>query len=83
MEYDQDKVDEMTLALMYLVLHRDKVTHRVWKGFDWEVLDRLHLKGLIGDPKSKAKSVPISEEGVQLCEKLFVKHFGASARTES
>jgi Domain of unknown function (DUF6429) len=51
-DYDRDKVDEVVLALMYLTLHDGD---RAWKGFDWDVLDRLYEKGLIGDPKSKAK----------------------------
>lgn len=76
MRYAEEKVDEMTLALMYLVLHGGKWGTRAWKGFDWDTLDRLYEKGLIGDPKSKAKSVPVTEEGVELCEKLFWKHFG-------
>jgi hypothetical protein len=32
MRYDQEKVDEMTLALMYLVLHGGKWGMRAWKG---------------------------------------------------
>jgi hypothetical protein len=73
MEYDRDKVDEVVLALMYLTLHGDG---RAWKGFDWDALNRLHEKGLIGNPVSKAKSVVLTEEGEQECERLFRKHFG-------
>jgi hypothetical protein len=51
---------------------------RAWKGFDWDTLDRLYQKGLIGDPKSKAKSVPVTEEGIALCEKFFWEHFGVA-----
>ena len=53
MEYDKDKVDEMVLALQYLTTH-DQGT-RAWKGLDWDAMDRLHDKGDIGNPKSKAK----------------------------
>ncbi len=60
MDYDKEKVDEMVLALMWLVMHGDKYGVRAWKGFDWDTLDRLHEKGLISDPKSKAKSVALS-----------------------
>ncbi len=35
-----------------------------WKGCDWTTLDRLHEKGLIGDPKHKKKSVDLTDEGV-------------------
>ncbi len=76
MEYDQDLVDEMTLALMYLVSFSDPPASRAWKGFDWGTLDRLHEKGYIADPKSKARSVVLTDEGERLSESLFLKHFG-------
>ena len=34
-----------------------------WQGFPWEVLAHLHEQGLISDPKTKAKSVVLTEEG--------------------
>ena len=76
MEYNKDKVDEMVLALMYLTTFKDENGMRVWKGLDWDVLDRLHEKGYISNPKSKAKSVGISEEAAKRSEELFKKHFG-------
>jgi len=38
---------------------------RAWKSHDWDVLDRLHAKGYISDPKGKAKSVVLSPEGLR------------------
>jgi len=38
-------------------------------------MDRLHEKGDISDPKNKNKSVILTEEGAQLSEELFKKHF--------
>ena len=76
MEYNKDKVDEMALALMYLTTFKDQYGMRVWKGLDWDVLDRLHEKGYISNPKSKAKSVGLSEEAAKKSEELFKKHFG-------
>ena len=73
MDYDQDKIDEVVAALIYLTLH-DKV--RAWKGFDFRVLDRLHEKGLIRDPKNKARSVVLTQEGLARSEALSEKHFG-------
>ena len=75
MEYDKDKVDEMALALLYLTTSRDKYGARAWKGMDWGILDRLYEKGFIGDPKSKALSVSLTEEGGKLSEELFLKYF--------
>ena len=79
MEYDKDKVDEMILALLYLTTFKDGIAFRAWKGLDWDSLDRLHEKGYISNPKSKGKSVTLSEEGAKLSEELFKKHFGSSA----
>jgi hypothetical protein len=75
MEYDRKKVDEMVLALMWLVIHGDKYGAHAWKSFDWDTLDRLYEKGYISDPKSKAKSVALTDEAVKLSESLFKKHF--------
>ncbi|MBS0001436.1 MAG: hypothetical protein KFF73_20790 [Cyclobacteriaceae bacterium] len=76
MEYDKEKVDQATLALMWLVTESDKYGSRAWKGFDWDTLNRLYEKGLISDPKQKAKSVALSDEAVDLSEILFMKFFG-------
>jgi hypothetical protein len=38
-------------------------------------MDRLHSKGYISDPKSKAKSVMLSEEGEKRSKGLFAKYF--------
>lgn len=79
MEYNKDKVDEIVLALLYLTSFKEKFGFRAWKGMDWDALDRLHEKGYIGNPKSKAKSVVLTQEGTRLSEELFRKHFGLSA----
>ena len=71
MEYNKDKVDEAVLALLYLNIIGDEYGARVWKSFDWDAMDRLYEKGYISDPKSNAKSVFISEEGIKRAEELF------------
>ena len=72
MDYKTDKVDDAVLALLYLTLHDGA---RVWKSFDWEAMNRLHQKGYISDPIGKAKSVVLTEEGLQEAERLFKKLF--------
>jgi hypothetical protein len=81
MEYDRDKVDDLTLALMFLVMTRDEKIGQVraWKGFDWDTMDRLHEKGWISDPKGKARSVVVSEEGSAKARELFQANFGSVA----
>ena len=75
-DYDREKVEETVLALLWLTLDAD---HRAWKSHDWDVLDRLHERGYISDPKSKAKSVVMTEEGEQRARELFARHFGVDA----
>ncbi len=54
MEFDDHKIDEAALALLHLTLHEG---NRAWKTIAWEVMDRLHQRGLISLPASQAKSV--------------------------
>ena len=75
MEYDTTKLDEVVLALLHLNAHSDHGTTRAWKGFDWDTIDRLHIQGFISDPKSKAKSVILMEEGARTAEELFRRYF--------
>ena len=76
MNYDQAKVDEVVLALLYLTIsEEDAWGARAWKSHDWDALDRLHANGYISDPKSKAKSVVLSPEGVRRARELFERHF--------
>ena len=78
MELDTDKIDQAVLALLSLGRHEG---YRVWKGFDWAAMNRLHEKGYITDPVSKAHSVLLTEEGAResarLLEGLFSRTPGA------
>ena len=77
MNHDTDKIDEAVLALLYLGLHDvDPLSGRCWKSFDWDSMNRLYEKGLISDPKSKAKSVLLDSAGLAAAEKAFEKLFG-------
>lgn len=76
MDFDEKKVDETVLALLYLTTFSDHGIIRAWRSQCWDVMDRLHAKGLISDPRSKAKSVVMSEKGAKRSEELFTKMFG-------
>jgi hypothetical protein len=69
---DTDKIDDTVLALLHLTLHDGA---RAWKGHDWEVLNRLHRKGMIDIPASKAKSVLLTDQGLAESERLFRELF--------
>ncbi|MDI5929885.1 hypothetical protein ELI49_36620 [Rhizobium ruizarguesonis] len=66
--YRRDKIADAVLALLLLTLHNECCA---WKGFDWATTDRLHKKGLIGDPVNKSKSLILTDEGLRLSEELF------------
>ena len=76
MPIDWDKVDEVTLALLKLTSFEEHGVTRSWKGHDWEVMNRLHEKGWIHNPKGKAKSVGLTDQGVTEMQAVFAKHFG-------
>ena len=72
MALDKDHIDDAVLALLYLGLHNE---WRAWKGFDWDAMNRLHEKGMIDNPASKAKSVMFTEEGLRRSKELFARMF--------
>ena len=67
-----DRIDKAVLALLQLTLHDG---NRAWKGFDWDVLNRLCEQGFIGDPINKSKSVVLTEEGLKASRQLFEELF--------
>ena len=76
MDIDTDRIDDMVLALLHLTGFEDHGVIRAWKGHDWDTLNRLHEKGMISNPRTKAKSVVFSEEGAKRAKALFKKYFG-------
>jgi hypothetical protein len=80
MIFDQNKVDDATLALLWLVMSKNRFgSVSAWKGFDWDTMGRLFEKGYISDPKRKTKSVGVTEEGERRAKELFEKMFGGTA----
>ncbi len=77
MEWDDEKITDDVLALLYLTSFKEHDYHRAWKGHDWEVMNRLYDKDYITDPKNKNKSIVFTNEGFQrakeLCESKYKK----------
>jgi hypothetical protein len=63
-----DRIDDCVLALLLLGRHDGQ---RVWKTFDWAAMERLYERGLISDPVGRAKSVALTDEGLEKAERLF------------
>jgi hypothetical protein len=78
-DIDTDKIDDAVLALLYLTRCDHQFGVAAWKSHDWDALNRLHAKGYIDNPISKAKSVGLTAEGKAKSEELFRKLF---AKTE-
>jgi hypothetical protein len=72
MKYDDKLIEDAVLALL-TTFSSDK--GNVWKGFDVEVMNRLHEHGFIRDPVNKRKSIWLTEEGLergrQIADRLF------------
>ena len=75
MEIDENKIDDTVLALLHLTSFIDHGATRAWKSHDWDALNRLHDKGFISDPRNKAKSVILSDEGAKRSTELFERLF--------
>jgi len=75
MSYDRERAADLVLALMQLTLHEGT---RAWKSYDWDVMNDLFERGLISDPRSKAKSVVLSEEGIARSREMFDQYLGAA-----
>lgn len=84
MDYDPNRIDEAVLALLaaYSFEHGFNGA-RAWKGFAFDVLDRLHARGLVHNPVSKANSLWLTEEGLALGQQLAQRLFGAPSREGS
>jgi len=72
MTLDEQRVDDAVLAVLWLTLHDE---NRAWKTIAWDVMDRLHQKGFISDPATRAKSVVLTEEGLSKAERLAQNMF--------
>ena len=73
MDTDTDKLDAAALTNLSLTLHAGS---RVWKEIDWDITGRLFEKGLIENPASKAKSLVVTEQGLELAKRALEEQFG-------
>ncbi|MDH3379656.1 MAG: DUF6429 family protein [Gammaproteobacteria bacterium] len=76
-EFDSERLAEIALAILCLTASTDKVGTRAWKGMDWDVLGLLYERGWIGNPVGKAKSVIVTEDGLEKANRFQEKYFGA------
>lgn len=66
-DYDDTKIDEAVLALLGALQFDGG---RVWKRYDFAVMDRLHRKGYITEPRGRQESVYLTDEGMRVAKQL-------------
>ena len=76
-EEEARRIDDLVLALLYLNTSSDQHEARAWKTFPQESMDRLYARGLIGNPKTVAKSVVVTRDGAAQSAALFEKLIGS------
>ncbi len=74
MEYDMKLIDDAVLALLAAYSSDDG---NAWKGYDFEIMNRLHEQGLISNPVNRNKSIWLTKEGVARGREIAGRMFGA------
>ena len=73
MNYDSTKINDAVLALLGVFEFENG---RVWKRFDFGVMDQLHVAGYISDPHGRQESVYLTEAGLARAKELAANMFG-------
>ncbi len=76
MDYDTAKLEETVLALLGVFEFENG---RVWKRYDFAVMEVLHEKGYISNPRGRTESIQLTETGMALAKEFAKKHFGQSS----
>jgi hypothetical protein len=75
MAFNRERAGDLVLAMMQLTLHEER---RAWKSYDWEVMNDLFDRGFITDPRSKAKSVVLTDEGLARSREMYTQYLEAA-----
>lgn len=76
MEYDDKLIEDAVLALLAAFSYDNG---NVWKGYDFQVMNRLHEHGFISNPVNKNKSIWLTDEGLERGRQIAQRLFGAEA----
>jgi hypothetical protein len=79
MEYDDKLIEDAVLALLTTFSFDGG---NAWKGFDFEVMNRLHEHGFISDPVNRNKSIWLTEEGLERGRRIADQLFGVRTEVE-
>ncbi len=75
----EQAMKELTLLLMYLSRFNEggrfaSNLDMAWKGYDFDIIDKLDEEDYIRQGSHRSKSVAITEEGIKLSQELLVKY---------
>jgi hypothetical protein len=73
MEYDDKLIEDAVLALLAAF---SSDSGNTWKGFDFEIMNRLHEHGFISNPVNRNKSIWLTEEGLERGRRIADQLFG-------
>lgn len=79
MEYDDKLIEDAAPALLAAFSSDEG---NAWKGFDFEVMNRLHEHGFISNPVNKNKSIWLTEEGLERGRQIADRLFGVRTQEE-
>lgn len=79
MKYDDKLIEEAVLALLAAF---SSDGGNAWKGFDFEVMNRLHEHGFISNPVNRNKSIWLTDEGLEKGRQLADRLFGAGTQSD-
>lgn len=74
MEYDDRLIEDAVLALL-AAYSSDQ--GNAWKGFDFQIMNRLHEQGFISDPVNTNKSIWLTAQGLERGRQLADRLFGS------
>jgi hypothetical protein len=77
MEYDDKLIEDAVLALLATF---SSDSGNAWKGFDFEIMSRLHEHGFISDPVNRNKSIWLTEEGLERGRRIADQLFGVKTQ---
>lgn len=75
----EQAIKELTMALMYLTRFNESDrfgSNRdiTWKGYDFDIINKLDEEDYIRQGNHRSKSVAITEEGLKLSQSLLKKY---------
>ena len=83
MPEDLTPIERFALVLLRHFAFEDDGRLRSWRGYEWELMNRLHARGFISDPTTRAKSVVFTEEGRRLADELVATLVGPDSSGSS